>query len=189
MTHSRRRAGLGYLIPLVVLLLTGVLVFLGATSLSTSGAARATARVTDVRLVVDACRSALAGATPASRASIAGEGTAADGAVRWRRELAPPFQRPLPASVLPVPRRLLERFETDMEVEVSDVRAAVVQWWEASGGEAPQPAQGVLELTVTASIDRPLYSVNRTMIQRRVFYAEGGEVVLSTLPLATVMQP
>lgn len=206
MTRSdadRTRAGVGYLIPLVAVILGGLLVILAATSLMTSTTALTTARVSDLRILLETCQSAHAGAVQSMRFSISKPGSPGADPFDWRAGLMPPYNRSKPGSRIKVPASLVERFDSDLEVRVSDVEIRVVDWFEPPDYAKPEFwPQGVLELAVTASIERSKYQVKRTVLQRRVFYvtlqgaftgaavqAKDVDIVVASNPLATVILP
>jgi hypothetical protein len=176
------------LIPFVAVMLGGLLVFIGATTLTSSTTARTAARVSDLRLLIDAGQAALAGSIQQVRAALVAELAAPASGPSWRGLLLPPYRgREKPERAMPAP--LAERFSGELDLELSTVSLRVADWFEP----ADSVPQGLLEVEVTAQMRRPYGTIRRRIVERRVFYvtsgAAGGDVTIGTTPVGRLILP
>lgn len=172
-----RRGVFGVLIPIVVIAMAGLVAFLAASRSVSTTAARVVLRSEDIRLAQDACRAALGAAVITVRRNLAGGPFLSGEQVRWIPFFTPPLEEAPAAGRVSFPCEpaLAERFRQS-EVALSPVEAEIIERYDPPGLKTarrlPYLPQGVMEMAVTATIDRAHHQVRRTLVERRVFYVD-----------------
>ena len=137
------------------------------------------------------CAEAIECAACRVRAGLATGTAAADDHTNWRRFLAPPLaRREQPHALVPLDHDLARR-AGDEDLVLTDVEVRLVDGFEATAVNPPEPAQGVLEFAVTGRTGAPDSSVRRTLVQRRAFQVDVARrqpILLEAAPLATIVE-